>query len=134
MKCEQANAPMMPQITQSDPRNLSGKTMLPKDENEHDLLRRAWVVQSGGHGEGQQSEDSNFRPIDVDAECMRAFEKRLFEYSPEAGEAGFYQWGLDAGDHQDRWDPYHRLPSSWFTGDYPTNDDELMEVRVFLAN
>ncbi|KAG1745694.1 hypothetical protein EDB19DRAFT_1632070, partial [Suillus lakei] len=50
---------------------------------------------------------------DVDLECLSAFEQRLFEKSAQSGSAGNFQWGLDAGNHQDSWDPYAGLPSHW---------------------
>ncbi|KAG1765239.1 hypothetical protein EDD22DRAFT_755237, partial [Suillus occidentalis] len=50
---------------------------------------------------------------DVDLECLSVFEQRLFEKSAQSGSAGNYQWGLDAGNHQDGWDPYAGLPSYW---------------------
>ncbi|RPD52542.1 hypothetical protein L227DRAFT_468077, partial [Lentinus tigrinus ALCF2SS1-6] len=54
----------------------------------------------------------------------------MFERSAAAGIAGWYQWGLDAGDHQDGWDPYNEIPDSWNLGDfYPDDPEELLEVR-----
>ncbi|TFK82623.1 hypothetical protein K466DRAFT_499985, partial [Polyporus arcularius HHB13444] len=54
----------------------------------------------------------------------------LFEFSPESGDAGFYQWGLDAGHHQDGWEPFNLLDSRWFTADYPENAEELLEASL----
>ena len=70
------------------------------------LLPAAWAVQTSS-----EVALSRISSVDVDAECIRAFEHRLFEYSAESGIAGFSQWGLDAGSHQDGWDPYALLPS-----------------------
>ena len=93
-------------------------------EDEGELLERAWQVQTGSI-----LKDDELVPVDVDAECIRAFERRLFEISMAAGEAGFYQWGLDAGDHQDGWDPYNHIPSDWNVGDmYPDDMEELLQV------
>ncbi|KAF8185366.1 hypothetical protein K438DRAFT_1436931, partial [Mycena galopus ATCC 62051] len=50
---------------------------------------------------------------DVDRECLGYFEERLFENSKRAGQAGNHQWGLDAGAHQDRWNPYADIPYEW---------------------
>jgi hypothetical protein len=44
--------------------------------------------------------------VDVDRECLERLEEEMFERSLLAGIAGNYQWGLDAGDHQGRWNPY----------------------------
>lgn len=41
-----------------------------------------------------------FKVIDVDHECLTLLERRIFDYGDEI-------WGIDAGDHQDDWDPYH---------------------------
>ncbi|KAF9562489.1 hypothetical protein CPC08DRAFT_609038, partial [Agrocybe pediades] len=54
---------------------------------------------------------------DVDKECLEAFEEIMFENSKLAGIAGNYQWGLDAGDHQDGWNPYAGLPEYFNHGD-----------------
>ncbi|KAG2338085.1 hypothetical protein BDR05DRAFT_969525, partial [Suillus weaverae] len=43
--------------------------------------------------------------MDVDLECLSVFEQRLFEKSAQSGSAGNYQWGLDAGSHQDGFHP-----------------------------
>ncbi|KAJ3553953.1 hypothetical protein NP233_g12527 [Leucocoprinus birnbaumii] len=45
--------------------------------------------------------------VDVDKESLWQLEKLMFtRRCREAGPAGNMQWGLDAGDHQDGWDPY----------------------------
>ncbi|KAI0682462.1 hypothetical protein BC835DRAFT_1230501, partial [Cytidiella melzeri] len=56
--------------------------------------------------------------VDVDHECLTSFEERLFKRSREAGIAGWHQWKLDAGEHQEIWDPYAGLPSHWNHGDF----------------
>lgn len=65
---------------------------------------------------------------DVDRECLVFFEEQMFEDSERAGAAGNWQWGLDAGNHQDKWNPYSGLPSGWFHGDRVGSEDEL-DVR-----
>ncbi|KAJ7507612.1 hypothetical protein B0H11DRAFT_1635769, partial [Mycena galericulata] len=50
---------------------------------------------------------------DVDRECLSLLEERMFESSDTAGDAGDHQWGLDAGAHQGRWNPYVGLPAGW---------------------
>ncbi|TFK34965.1 hypothetical protein BDQ12DRAFT_580868, partial [Crucibulum laeve] len=50
---------------------------------------------------------------DVDLECLAALEEQMFENSVAAGVAGNQQWGLDAGSHMDRWNPYSGLSSQW---------------------
>ncbi|KAF9540660.1 hypothetical protein CPC08DRAFT_612377, partial [Agrocybe pediades] len=48
---------------------------------------------------------------DIDKECLEALEEIMFENSKLAASiTGNYQWGLDAGNHQDGWNPYTGLP------------------------
>ncbi|KAJ7756899.1 hypothetical protein B0H14DRAFT_2238437, partial [Mycena olivaceomarginata] len=68
------------------------------------ILVIAWSYQVSRH---------RFMYTDVDKECLSTFEERLFEYSKRTGVAGYHQWGLDAGPHQDGWNPYHNLPYEW---------------------
>ncbi|KAI0681781.1 hypothetical protein BC835DRAFT_1204103, partial [Cytidiella melzeri] len=55
---------------------------------------------------------------DVDHECLSLLEEHMFVCSVEAGIAGYQQWGLDVGDHQERWNPYLDLPTHWNHGDF----------------
>lgn len=66
-----------------------------------------------------------FPKVDVDLECLGDLEKIMFENSREAGAAGNAQWGLDAGDHQGKWDPYQTIPHQWNHGDREGDDAEL---------
>ena len=96
----------------------------PEAEAEHSLILRAWEVQLGSHELGDRSTGQ-----DVDLECLREFESRIFDATEEAGKAGYYQWGLDAGDHQDVWDPYDGVPEDLRTW-HPEDDEELLEVNL----
>ena len=49
----------------------------------------------------------------------------MFECSARAGLAEYFQWGLDAGTHQDNWDPYEDLPNKWTRGDWEGSEAEL---------
>ncbi|KAF8200974.1 hypothetical protein BJ912DRAFT_843887, partial [Pholiota molesta] len=49
----------------------------------------------------------------------------VFERSAGAGAAGHYQWGLDAGSHQDGWDSYAGLPPEWYHDDREEQEGEL---------
>ena len=49
----------------------------------------------------------------------------MFEVSKEAGQAGYYQWGLDAGDHQDGWFPYANHTAEWNHRDGEYEEDLL---------
>jgi len=75
-------------------------------DQEHFLLIKAWEYQ-------QTAFRPDFRDVDVDRESIRMLEEQMFEVSKEAGCAGYYQWGLDEGDHQDKWFPYQNVPSEW---------------------
>ena len=61
--------------------------------------------------------------IDVELECIMSLENFMFENSIDAGISGNYQWGLDAGDHQDLWDPYDG--GMWNIGNRIGSDSEL---------
>ncbi|THU97222.1 hypothetical protein K435DRAFT_663093, partial [Dendrothele bispora CBS 962.96] len=43
---------------------------------------------------------------DVDLEAITILERIMFDQSEKAGQAGNQQWGLDAGPHEDGWNPY----------------------------
>jgi hypothetical protein len=82
------------------------------------VLKYAW--------EKQRSEAGDlWHDVDVDAECLAIFEARIFETSKQAGLAGYYQWGLDAGDHQDAWNPYFGRPQDLCPGDAEGSDSDL---------
>ena len=75
------------------------------DQQHSFLLQKAWKYQV-----------THTRPDaiarDVDLECLYLFERRLF--SAVRNEVSTYeQWGLDAGDHQQKWYPYQDLPPGW---------------------
>ena len=57
----------------------------------------------------------------------------MFERSAFAGIAGNYQWGLDAGDHQDGWDPYAGTPEHWNHNDGGSDTKEIYEVCRYLS-
>ncbi|KAI0742317.1 hypothetical protein C8Q80DRAFT_1238022 [Daedaleopsis nitida] len=93
------------------------------------LLTQAWAVQTES-----SMKDDTLSAVDVDAECLRALELRMFERSKAAGDVGYFQWGLDAGDHEEHWDPYDSLPNDWNVGDYePDDPEELLEKGPHLA-
>jgi hypothetical protein len=87
------------------------------------ILVIAWSYQVSRH---------RFMYTDVDKECLSTFEERLFEYSKRTGVAGYHQWGLDAGPHQDGWNPYHNLPYEWNHED--REDESGLELQVRLLH
>ncbi len=86
------------------------------------LLDKAWEVQTFS------SQQDLFLDVDIERECLMAFEELLFERSSRAGVAGNCQWGLDVGEHQGGWDPYIGLPSTWNHEDRDESEGEV-EVR-----
>ncbi|KAF8891098.1 hypothetical protein CPB84DRAFT_1939271 [Gymnopilus junonius] len=87
------------------------------------LLHHAWDILYTGISE---------RIIDVDVakECLYILEEEMFEVSTRAGKAGFFQWGLDAGHHQDGWDVYANLPPQFNRANYKGNDEDLEVWRL----
>jgi hypothetical protein len=86
-----------------------------------DLLKHSWYIQ---HSQGPP-----FPAIDVDKEAIGLLEHEMFETSKAAGPASFQQWGLDAGNHQNKWSPYPFVPYSWNECDIP--EPEETEYQVF---
>ncbi|KAG6909852.1 hypothetical protein DXG01_014880 [Tephrocybe rancida] len=74
------------------------------------LMEQAWQVQKDV---GPPHSDS----VDVELESLKHLEEMFERGSSRAGIAGHYQWGLDTGDHQGRWDPYAGTPTEWYQGD-----------------
>ena len=68
-----------------------------------DMLQKAWVTQLTGI-------PSILGEVDVDRECLERLEEEMFERTDGTGETGNCQWGLDAGHHQDGWDPSFGVP------------------------
>ncbi len=91
------------------------------EEQQRFRLEQAWLYQGNGSSRNLVSALT----VDIDKECLQDFEERLFERSKEAGVAGFYQWGLDRGDHQQKWDPYSGLPAHWNHGDLDVDEKDL---------
>lgn len=80
-------------------------------------IEEAWILQ-------KHEVADLYCHIDVDKECLLSLEEEMFEKSNLSGIAGHYQWGLDAGDHQDVWNPYIGLPEEWNHGNREGSDEE----------
>ena len=78
----------------------------------------AWEIQENGDAELLWQE------VDVERECLAMLAEEMFELSQAAGIAGEYQWDLDAGDHQDAWNPYKSLPDHWIHAERLENYDD----------
>ncbi|KAF9548012.1 hypothetical protein CPC08DRAFT_591108, partial [Agrocybe pediades] len=83
-----------------------------------ELLKQAWMVQFEGT-------PSVLMDVDVERDCLKVLEEEMFEYSLRAGRAGNCQWGLDAGGHEDAWNPYIGLPEEWNYKDRVADAAEL---------
>jgi hypothetical protein len=94
------------------------------EEQEAFILEKAWEYQT-------KAVANDWAVADVDLESLKSLEIRMFEVSKEAGQAGYYQWGLDAGDHQDGWFPYANHPAEWNHRDGEYDDD--LEVCFFVS-
>jgi hypothetical protein len=89
-------------------------------DQERWLLKKAWEYQ-------KEVVRVDLMDVDVDMESLKLLEGRMFEVSKEAGRAGYYQWGLDVGDHQDKWFPYEHVVNHR-DGEF----DEEVEVCLFV--
>jgi hypothetical protein len=89
-----------------------------KELSQEKLLEMAWEIQEKG------DEALLWKGVDVECECLARLEEEMFERSQAAGIAGDYQWGLDAGDHQEAWNPYAGLPAHWHHDDGFGSGDE----------
>ena len=90
-----------------------------------DILQKAWVVQLTGT-------PSILGEVDVDRECLEQLEEEMFERTHRTGPSGNFQLGLDAGHHQDGWNPYFGVPKTW-EGNFKrgkTRDGSETEIEV----
>ena len=94
-------------------------------EDEANLLKQAWEMQA-------TDVEELWYAVDIGKECLERLEEEMFEESERAGIAGHRQWGLDAGDHQDGWDPYLGTPEHWNYEDRAGSDSELQVSRLQL--
>ncbi|KAF4620872.1 hypothetical protein D9613_000021 [Agrocybe pediades] len=85
---------------------------------ENELLGEAWSVQCSTDVDGVLFD------FDVDLNCLAYLEEEMFENSARAGVAGNQQWGLDAGDHENGWNPYADIPAHWVHNNRKEGKDE----------
>jgi hypothetical protein len=66
---------------------------------------------------------------------LEGLEELMFERSALAGNAGHSQWGLDAGHHQDGWNPYAGIPDHWnhrdCESDLSESEGELQVSKIY---
>jgi hypothetical protein len=89
------------------------------------ILQQAWSLQCN-------TASQEYRHADIDKECLLLLEEAMFEMSMRAGQAGHFQWGLDAGPHQNDWSPYHNRPAHWNHDDRDGSESELIVRTVVL--
>jgi hypothetical protein len=65
--------------------------------------------------------------VDIDKECLEQLEEEMFERIHRTGPSGNCQWGLDAGHHQDGWDPSFGVSKTW-EGDVREGSDVEIEA------
>ncbi|KAF5358855.1 hypothetical protein D9757_013954 [Collybiopsis confluens] len=70
------------------------------------VVQRAFDRLNEWTGKSIDGKDKLFEACDVDLEALRILERLIFDISASAGEAGNQQWGLDAGAHQQNWNPW----------------------------
>ncbi|KAL6298191.1 hypothetical protein BKA93DRAFT_932223 [Sparassis latifolia] len=97
-----------------------------QQEQERWILAETWQLQSTTFTDLDKSK------VDVDKECLWIVEERMFKRSAAAGKAGHFQWGLDKGTHQEKWDRWERLPPHWNHGDRDGSESELEVGRKFI--
>lgn len=105
----------------NDPQSIAESLEDELEDRDQPLIQRAWNIQ-------QTKQLPQFSDHDVELECLEQLEEQMFERSALAGVAGNRQWGLDAGDHQDCWNPYAELPQEWDHQDRKSEDEG--ELRV----
>ena len=88
------------------------------DLTDTDMLQKAWVAQLTGV-------PSILGEVDVDKDCLERLEEEMFERTDRTGLSGNWQWGLDAGHHQDGWDPSFGVLNSWEGKTREGSDTEL---------
>lgn len=89
------------------------------------VMSKAWDDQ-------MQASLDPYDSVDVDRECIAALERQMFEKSKAAGIAGYWQWGLDAGSHQNNWSPYVHTPEDWNKADAADFSEDDLLVRCNL--
>ena len=90
-----------------------------------DVLQKAWVAQLTGT-------PSILGEVDVDRECLEQLEEEMFERTDRTGPSGNFQWGLDAGHHQDGWYLYSGVPINW-EGKIREGSDTELEASFRLS-
>ncbi|KAJ8080755.1 hypothetical protein PM082_017589 [Marasmius tenuissimus] len=96
-----------------------------------DLLQEVWAIQvrETSQENARDFEGGPRRIVDVDNECLGDLERKMFECSARAGNTGYFQWGLDAGHHENNWNPYDGLPRAWTKHRYAVGayDERILE-------
>ena len=65
--------------------------------------------------------------LEKEDESIQWASRLMFERTDRTGASGNFQWGLDAGHHQDGWDPSFCVPKTW-EGKIREGSDTEIEV------
>ena len=75
--------------------------------------------------------------VDVDSECIHAFEELIFSHTKDTGISGdnLKQWGLDVGSAQWQWNHWADLPDHWMDKSMKYwSIEDTKDVRDYLYN
>ena len=84
-------------------------------------IHKAWQKQ-------MEMTASPWSEVDVDLLCLEGLEEQMFEQLALAGNVGHWQWGLDAGHHQDGWNPYPGILDHWNHSDHKSESKGELQV------
>ncbi|KAJ3563967.1 hypothetical protein NP233_g8597 [Leucocoprinus birnbaumii] len=85
---------------------LKKKSKVKREVEWKEWLSRAWAVQRKADLEKGILDKQAASMDEVDRKCVADLERLMFDCRERAGLAGARQWGLDAGYHQNNWNPY----------------------------
>jgi hypothetical protein len=103
------------------PNDESGSSSDKDSEKPEETVCKAWRKQ-------MEMAPSPWSEVDVDLLCLEGLEEQMFERSALAGNAGHWQWGLDAEHHQDGWNPYAGIPDHWNHRDRESESEGELQV------
>ncbi|KAL0572914.1 hypothetical protein V5O48_009047 [Marasmius crinis-equi] len=116
-------------IQDSHGREFEAERFCPRNtvEKKRYVLQRSWTKLLEWTPDTQEKVK---RWVDVDREALAILERKMFDRSRSAGQAGNCQWGLDAGIHQNGWFPYFQF-RDWEVDQDRDDEAELERGRRF---
>lgn len=97
------------------------------ENTEQFVLQKAWDYLKEWTGYDVDGKEKNM--LDVNSEAISILDKIMFDKSERAGIAGNDQWGLDAGPHEQCWEPSSSGPSVTQNKKREGDDDDI-ELQV----